>query len=284
MFPASLNSLGAAAFRGCTQITTVDLRNTNITTIQNLTFREDSALTHVYLPKTIRTFGSEAFLDCAALISVECIENPSYPIEVKDSCFKNCANLVSVGYGDWAAVETYVINFIDSVSTKNPDVRDRYMDNHYAEFSRIDLVEDYAFYGCRKLENIRLSSDVSKIGKYAFYDCANLKYINIPHYCSHLDYMSFGGDAFKNTGLADLTGKTDAQKKLYNTYGMAIEFYDDESLITWEYYWGSSILEKPEKCYKTDSKYQNTFDLAYFCQNIGSPTKYQTGISKQSVR
>ena len=287
VFPASLNSLGAAAFRGCTQITTVDLRNTSVSTIHNLTFRDDAALTHVYLSKYIRTLGSEAFLDCTALISVECIENNLYPIEVKSSCFKNCENLVSVGYGDWAAVETYVINFIDSVSTKNPDVRDRYMDNHYAEFSIIDLVEDYAFYGCRKLENIRLSSDVSKIGKYAFYDCANLKYINIPHYCSHLDYMSFGGEAFKNTLFADQTGMTTAQKKLHETYGMAIEFYDEETQIVWEYHNSTigSMNMSTDVSYKiNDSKRQNTSDLKYDCQNVQEKLdKNKTGVRKRSV-
>ncbi len=283
VFPASLNSLGAAAFRGCTQITTADLRNTNISAIQNLTFCECSALTYVYVSKKVRIFEQEAFMDCVALISVEHVERPTYTIEIMRSCFKNCENLVSVGYGDWTAVDTYVRNFIDSVSTANPDVRDAYMNNHYNEFSRVETISDYAFYGCRKLENLYLDSGIQTIGKYAFFDCENLKYINIPHSCSHLDYMSFGGDAFKNTAFKSRKEMSTLDTKIYNTYGMAVEFYPGETLITWEYYWGSSMFENTEKCYKTDSKQQNTSDLAYYCQNKGSPTRYQTGISKKSV-
>ncbi len=285
VFTSSLITLGSAVFNGCTNITTVDLRGANITSIPYRAFKEDSNLTHVYVSGNVTYFGSEAFMKCTELISVESSTNPTYTLEVKSSCFRECAKLEFFGYGDWAAVDTYVEAHVSDSNAVNPDVRDTYMNNHYTEFSKVSLVEDYAFYGCTNFENIRLASSIEKIGKYAFYECENLKYINIPHACTHLDHMSFAG-AFENTTKKSGTGLTTLENNIYETYGMAIEFYSGESQITWEYHNSSagSMFTTKEYCNKTDIKYRNTCDLVFCCQNKDEKSdKYKTGVSKLSV-
>ena len=99
--------------------------------------------------------------------------------------------------------------------------------------------------------------------------------------------MSFGGEAFKNTLFADQTEMNTAQKKLHETYGMAIEFYDEETQIVWEYHNSTigSMNMSTDVSYKiNDSKRQNTKDLKNDCQNAQEKLdKNKTGVSKRSV-
>ena len=55
------------------------------------------------------------------------------------------------------------------------------------------IICDWAFYGCRSLSEIVISSSVTSIGDRAFYGCFSLKYISIPKSVICLNGNPFAG-------------------------------------------------------------------------------------------
>jgi len=60
----------------------------------------------------------------------------------------------------------------------------------------ISEIGSYAFYGCSKLEKIKLSKRLSVIPAYCFFGCSNLQRIELPQECK-----SINNNAFANSGL-----------------------------------------------------------------------------------
>jgi len=54
-------------------------------------------------------------------------------------------------------------------------------------------VDNYAFYGCRMLEQVTLPETVTYVGRYAFYNCAKLERIDIPADVEFIGMYAFSG-------------------------------------------------------------------------------------------
>ena len=95
-----VTSLGNCAFSGCTSLTSVIIPN-NVTSIGTDAFNSCSSLTNVTISKNVADFGTGIFANCTSLTSVVL---PDAPIRVSGNTFKNCTALTNVTIGASATV------------------------------------------------------------------------------------------------------------------------------------------------------------------------------------
>ena len=67
--PSSVTKIGASAFRGCRDLTSITIPN-SVTEICEYSFYECSGLSSITIPESVTAIGDYAFKDCYALLSV----------------------------------------------------------------------------------------------------------------------------------------------------------------------------------------------------------------------
>lgn len=58
---------------------------------------------------------------------------------------------------------------------------------------RLEVIGDYAFYGCRNLEHVELPSTLKEVDYKAFYNCESLSDIELPYSLETIDSYAFAG-------------------------------------------------------------------------------------------
>lgn len=213
VFPAMLKHIGYKAFKNCIQVQSIDLGGaTSLETIESKTFYHCKGIKgKVRIPDAVTTVEKEAFYCCDSIESLHIgaslqeigedafltfpwrnltaitvsSRNPNY--DSRDNCnaiietatnklYKGCMNTV----------------IPESVTTIG---KDAFIScGMYGTFNIPDAVtsiEDYAFFGCRTLDHIKLSEDnnLASIGMWAFRDCEDLKDVL---YLNSIDFIGFG--------------------------------------------------------------------------------------------
>ena len=175
---SSLNLIHRGAFSGCTNLTTVDLRNCKVITLDKNVFTDCTKLKTVKKWKAMGTMGDETFAGCTALEEIDISGLFVSGIGV----FADCTSLTSVttgndtvlGFGMFAGctgLEEITIN------CKN--------------------VPAYAFQGCESLKKVSFGSDVENIGAYAFANCGRLAEVDKNGHNIHV----VGDYAFSNCAM-----------------------------------------------------------------------------------
>ena len=159
--PNSVISIGGAAFVRCTGLTSVTIGN-SVTSIGLNAFGRCTGLTSVTIPNSVTSIGWGAFRDCTGLTSVTI---PNSVTSIGKEAFYGCSSLTSVT----------IPNSVTSIG-------------------------DYAFYNCSGLTSVTIPNSVTSIGKYAFYGCSGLTSVTIPGSVTFI-----GGNAFQ--GCSGLTGE-----------------------------------------------------------------------------
>ena len=90
--PYSVTSIGYAAFRDCSGLTSVTIGN-SVTSIGDDAFRYCSGLTSVTIPNSVTSIGGYAFEYCSGLTSVTI---PNSVTSIGDWAFGGCTGLTSV--------------------------------------------------------------------------------------------------------------------------------------------------------------------------------------------
>ena len=124
-------NIGANAFNGCTQLTTVTIGNI-VSSIGADAFRGCSRLTEVEIPASVKTIGSYAFSE-TGLTSVDI---PASVTGIGSNAFGYCPNLQSATIGDG-----------------------------------VKGIGDFAFTYCENLESVTIGSGVTGIDGNVFYGC-----------------------------------------------------------------------------------------------------------------
>ena len=179
----------------------------SVTSIYNDAFTDNTTLTKVYIPRTIKNmdfsevsgFQRNLFARCSALESIEVEEGNPVLCTVDGVLFnKEKTRLYSYPAADSRTSYTVPegVTWIDGSAFAT--------NHHLVSISLPDDVTSLgasAFYDCTNLEEVNMPSGLKTLAGYMFWNCQHLKSITIPKGVTHL-----GGNLFN--GCTSLTSVT----------------------------------------------------------------------------
>lgn len=191
----ALNTLGEKTFAKCAKLANITLPN-SLTGIGTNVF-QNSGLTAIVIPESIRTIPAYAFDGAKSLASVSLHQ---YVTNIGDSAFAgtgldgedvvniltSCASNVTYGTGLFGHCENLVSISIPTSMTTIP----RGM-----------------FANCTKLANISFPASVTSIGESAFSGCTALTNVTLPNSLNSIGDSAFKGCQFTSITLPDSLGE-----------------------------------------------------------------------------
>ena len=160
-----------------------------------------------------KSIGSYAFYDCSNLKRIAFATTPDY---IGKNAFYGvyAANTEIPSANEWCLVEFYD-NKSNPISISESFTINGMTPKHLVIDIDGHQVSDYAFYGAKQLESIKVKA--SAIGSYAFYDCSNLKRIAFATTPDYIGKNAFYGVYAANTEIPSA-----------NEWCL-VEFYDNKS-------------------------------------------------------
>ena len=153
--PESVTSIGASAFSGCSNLTSVEIPE-GVKSIGDSAFWDCIGLTGVPIPESVESIGAFAFHGCWGLTGMSIPESVT---SVGNSAFSNCISLTSI--------------VIPKGVTK---------------------IADDTFAYCTSLTSVTIPQGVTSIGKYAFFKCTSLKDVYYGGSEAAWEQIEIGGD------------------------------------------------------------------------------------------
>ena len=182
-----------------------------VTQIDAFAFHENSQLTSVTIPGSVRSIGDGAFSESWSLQTVAISEGvtslgsgvfedskslthvtlPASLTSIDENPFSYCSQLTEI----IVSPENSGFSSVDGILyTKNMDKIIAYPGGREGDFIIPDSVEDLgidAFGGCYDLTGVTISSNVRTIGERAFFGCSSLQEIVIPDSVTSIAYSAF---------------------------------------------------------------------------------------------
>ena len=163
-FAGPVTSIGSYGLSSCVKLTTIELPST-LESLGDRVFESDSKLVSVSFPSTLKSLGMANFRGCTALTSIEVAEGNDYFTSVDGVLFnKSMDKLICC-----------------------PSQRH----GVYEVPSTVKRIDDYAFFTCRYLSNIKLPLSLTEIGLSAFANCSNLSVLTLPNAVRRIDKSAF---------------------------------------------------------------------------------------------
>ena len=160
-----VESIGAQAFSGCSELATVNFaENSQLETIGEEAFYSCKKLKAITIPASVKTIGNDTFYNCIALTTVTFAENSQLET-IGQRAFSSCEALESI---------------------------------HIP--AGVTSIQSYTFSGCTALATVTLSPKGEKIENGAFSFCRGLKELVIPRSVTEI-----GAQAFQKSGLMRVT-------------------------------------------------------------------------------
>ena len=191
LIPSSVTSIGNAAFRGCTGLTSVEIPS-SVTSIGNQAFRGCSGLTSITIPNSVTSIGNSAFYDCTGLTSITI---PNSVTSIGDYAFLFCFGLKAVHISDLAA--WCGIDFASGVANPLSYAGNLYLNGEKLTELTIPNgiveIKNYTFEDCTGLTSIKIPGSVTSIGDWAFSGCTGLTSVVIPNSVISIRNRAFSG-------------------------------------------------------------------------------------------
>lgn len=165
--PSSVTAIGVEAFCRCTGLMGVAF-SSNTRVIGFQAFNGCTSLHAVTIPRSVRAIGFSAFGDCPSIMSMT-VASGNRTYDSRDDCnaiIETADNVLVAG----------------CMNTVIPGT--------------VNVIDDYAFYGCSKLTEALMPESVTAIGDYAFTGCSALRHVSFPD-----SLRVIGSSAFKGCSL-----------------------------------------------------------------------------------
>lgn len=248
----------------------VDLSNTDVTTMEDGVFFNNTSLTYINLPKGLENFWDHAFCGCTSLNN---IVMPSTVVGIYNNVFFGCTSLTNVTLNEGCTTLGHHVFKNSNLAT--------------VTFPKtLNSISEYAFENT-KLNIVDLSkTQIKSLPNGCFYDCGQLSDVKLPNGLTFI-----GEKAFQKSTIASITFPPSLQKidewafqyaKLANvviptscdTIGTAA-FADNAKLET--------VVINGTKCYLAFEAFANCLNLkdVYITSNI-KPTAKRYGFPFQN--
>ncbi len=185
--PEGIKTIGANAFKGCTNLKSLTLPNT-VKSIGPSAFKYCKGLESVTVPKNVTSLGTEAFAGCTALREINF--NPECDTLSVNSAFDGAGKnsegvIIRIG----AAVKCIPHSFLmpqDKEQMPNVVLVD------FSENNACERIGSSAFWECHTLKGvINLPQCLKEIGRDAFHECNMLEHINFPEALTAIGAYAF---------------------------------------------------------------------------------------------
>ncbi len=183
--PATVTEIGEEAFADNSYMTKLNLP-AGLEKIDYAAFSGCNNLEAVVIPDEVEEIGTAAFCNCKKLTSVKLGASVRL---LGTGVFTGCDNLSSVSGNSYLICEDGVI-YDDEKETLYEVLRGRKSDTYVMPASVL-YIKPYAFYGCKNVKNIYISTNIKEIPAYAFSYCNGIKEIEIPYSCTLIDMKAF---------------------------------------------------------------------------------------------
>lgn len=269
--PASLQTIGMAAFYGCSELASVNFDDfCMIPEIPDYAFYKCALLKSVKLPRKVAKIGRSAFYK-SGLTNIEIVRNVT---EIDAYAFYGCSDLLLLDFvsesklekiGDYAFGGGNVIEKVtlpDGLTGLGRRAFYKSASLQSVKFgSSLKEIGEGAFESCTSLTTVDLGETIETVGKRAFYKCAALGDVNFGNVRSIGDYAFYGcaglttlklpetldtiGDyAFRNCGLTEIvlrSGIKSVGAHAFNGNKNITFFVEDASVMSgWSARWNSA--------------------------------------------
>ena len=160
--PSCVTSIERRAFYGCTSLASITIPS-NVTSIGGSAFTDCTGLTSVRIPKSVKTIGGNPFYGCSNLQRIV--------VDAGNAYYKSDGN-------NSAIIEIATKKLVTGCAkTVIPN--------------DIEVIGDFAFYGCAGLTSIVIPAGVTTIERYAFYQCKDLTSLTLPNSLKSIGERAF---------------------------------------------------------------------------------------------
>ena len=189
---SSLNLIHRYAFNGCTNLTTLDLSNCKVITLDRNVFNGCTKLSEIVKWEAIGTMGAQTFMGCTSLEEayITGLHSASYQV------FMGCTALNTVTMGKDTQLGYGMFQGCTGLQQVTINCK---------------TIPAYAFFDCENLTTVSLGCDIETIGEYAFARCGKLTTLDTQAHsiaaigdfafanCTMLSHDFFDGMATKPT-------------------------------------------------------------------------------------
>ena len=173
--PTSVTAIGEVAFCNCSGLTSMTIPN-SVSSIADYTFAGCSGLTEVNIPESVTSLGKSAFSDCKNLTSITIPESVSV---IGERAFYYCIGLTSI------TIPNSVSSIAESTFFLCTGLTEVNLPNSITSIGR------YAFSECHSLTSINIPNSVTSISEGTFRMCGALTSVNIPNSVEYIHYIAF---------------------------------------------------------------------------------------------
>ena len=230
--PEGVVRIGEGAFSNCKKLPSMTLPS-SLKTIGDRAFEQCSSIREMIVPEGVTSIGESALMNCSLMNKLSL---PASLKELGTGAFRLCLSLPSIDLAEGNTCFTIENGLLLDTDKTSLICCPAGYSGECVIPSTVTVIEDYAFYSCSNITNIRMPESLVAIRTAAFASCTSLKTIIIPK-----NVVNIGVSAFAScTALKNLVCQADnppaIAKEIFSStiYNIATLYVRHQSLSLYE--------------------------------------------------
>ncbi len=191
------STFGASAFEGCSALATVNMPEGGNVRFGSRCFYNDSVLSTIDLSKMTGEVGDFTFYGCILLAKADL----SNVTKINRYAFAHCVklseviigdDLTSIGRGAFIDYDFYIQG---TSASRGPALTT-------IDLNNVQTIEDFAFYGCSKLESVKIPEGIKSLNNSVFGYCSSLADVDLTDVTEIGTFAFLGCSALENIDLS----------------------------------------------------------------------------------